>query len=89
MDTEARMQTFLARLWELQADAGLTDADLARQMGVDQALISRAKRDHPKTVGSKFLLRAGTVFPELGFLLFPDLSNITTDMSPVKTEGVA
>lgn len=86
METEARMQAFLTRLWELQAEAGLTDAELARKMGVDPALICRAKRDTTRTVGSKFLLGAGSVFTELGFVLFPDLSIITSDMSEIEDE---
>ena len=84
MDAQARMQGFLSRLWTLQADAGLSDAELARKMGVDQALVSRAKHPGTKSVGSKFLLGAGSVFPELGFLLFPDLSIIQSDLSEVE-----
>lgn len=89
MDTEARTLAFLQRLWELQAEAGLTDAVLARRMGVDQALVCRAKRDKPRTVGSKFLLGAGSVFPELGLLLFPELSIMNDDFSEIEEERAA
>ncbi len=89
MDQETRMQAVLTRLWELQAEAGLSDADLARRMNVDQALISRTKRRRAKTFGMKFFLGAVEVFPELGFLLSSDLSIIRSDLPIVKDEEQA
>lgn len=81
-----REATFLKRLSELQQDAGMTDADLARAMGVDQSLISRVKRSDPPTFGIKFALGACDRFPELRFLLFPDVPILTSDV-PVLTDG--
>ena len=80
------MQAFLQRLWDLQARASLSDAALAREMGVDQALISRAKRGPAKTVGIKFILGATDRFPELRRLLFPEVSIITSDVQKLTDE---
>ncbi len=81
-----REGAFLARLWELQAAAGKSDADLARAMGVDQSLISRVRRTDPPTFGIKFALGACEVFPELRFFLFPNIP-ILTDAVSIDTNG--
>lgn len=73
MQHRTREQAFLARLWELQAEAALNDAALARVVGVSSSNISRAKRRAHQTVSVKFMLAACDRFPELVFLLFPDL----------------
>lgn len=90
MDTAARLGAFLDRLWELQKAAGITDAELARRMHVDQALISRAKRPGAEpSFGMKFALGACDLFPELLFFLASDMSIITSDVRIDTSEGAA
>lgn len=93
MQQQGREQTVLRRLWELQADAGLSDSALARRIGVDQSNVSRAKHgaDNPdRSVSVKFLLGACDTFPELVFLLFPDLHARTGTMHRcTEQEGAA
>lgn len=80
--SDPRERAFLGRLWELQADAGLTDSALAREMGVNHSHVWRAKHDPTRTFGMKFLLGACDRFPELRFYLFaesPILSDACAD----------
>lgn len=69
--------TFLRALWVEQAEAGISDAQLARDLGCDRAYISRLKGDanRPSNISMEFAVRAGTRFPALRVLLnsfFPD-----------------
>lgn len=68
-----REQAFLTRLWELQAEAGLSDTALARELGVNQSHIWRAKNDPSRTFGIKFALGACDRFPELRDFLFGEM----------------
>lgn len=80
MNHVARQQEFLARLWELQGAARMSDAELARRIGVHQAAISRRRNGGARTLSTKFILGAVDTFPELGCILHPDLQIITSDL---------
>lgn len=67
-----RKRAFLERLWDLQTEAGLSDAALARELGVRQSAICRAKQAIDRTFGLDFAMRAGDRFPELRALLFTE-----------------
>lgn len=84
-----REQAFLTRLWELQAEAGLTDAALARELGVNQSHIWRAKNDPTRTFGIKFALGACDRFPELRTLLFGNVPIGQSNMTVGTNEGAA
>lgn len=90
MDHAARMQAFVKRLWELQDATHMTDAQLARRIGIHQAALSRLRNNEGhETVGTKFLIGACSAFPELGFTLLPELQIITTPMQIDTDEEVA
>lgn len=89
MQQQGREQAVLTRLWELQAEAGLSDAALARALMVAQSNVSRAKREADRSVSVKFLISACDAFPELVFLLFPNLHQCTTPVRKCTTEGAA
>ena len=83
------MQAFLQRLWELQAEAGLSDPALAREMGVNQSHVWRAKHDPTRTFGVKFLLGACSRFPELRFVLSGDIPIRTLECAVENTEAAS
>lgn len=60
-------EVFLQHLWRLQAEAGISDAELARRMGHERSYISRLKSETDKTrnVSLSFAVRAVRLFPEL------------------------
>ena len=89
MQHTEREQAILRRLWELQADAGLSDAALARRLGVAQSNISRAKRCLNQSVSVKFLLGACSAFPALAFVVFPELQINTDNVHDCTDKGAA
>jgi hypothetical protein len=86
---QGREQAVLDRLWQIQDEQQLTDAALARLLRVAQSNVSRAKREDGRGVSIKFLLSACDRFPELVFLLFPNVRNCTSSVHERMTEGVA
>lgn len=65
---------FLARLWELQADAGLSDAALARRLEVHRTYISHMKSGRKgRRLTMDFALRAIREFPPLAVFLTPEI----------------
>lgn len=63
---------FLAELWRLQEEAGLTNAQLARDLGCKRSYLSRVKAGGRKSnISYEFALRAARRFPELKPLLDP------------------
>ena len=65
------MAPFLQKLWQLQRDRGLNDAELARRIGVNQSTISRMKHKERKTPGLRVALAMIREFPELAPFLTP------------------
>lgn len=86
---QSREHAFLTKLWELQAEAGLSDAALAREMGVSHSHVSRAKHDPTRTFGVKFLLGACDRFPDLALFLFHNMPIGTGNMTVGTDEGAA
>lgn len=80
-------QAFLDRLWKLQDDAKLTDAQLAHEMGVNQSHIWRAKKDPSRTFGIKFARGAVRWRPELAFFLHPEMRIGHHDMPISSKDG--
>lgn len=73
--TEESTRRFLARLWALQAEAEMTNAELSRRLGCNPSYINHLKKGRPgrgKRVGLKFALAATHEFPELASLLLAD-----------------
>lgn len=89
MQQQGREHILLARLWQIQVEQKLTDAALARVLRVNQSNVSRAKREDERGVSVKFLLSACDQFPELVFLLFPELRKNMHDVRDCMTEGAA
>jgi transcriptional regulator with XRE-family HTH domain len=67
---DGRHTTFLERLWELQAEAGLSDSELARRLGVQQSYVSRLRSgDRGQRLTINIVGRAVRVFPRLSSFL--------------------
>jgi hypothetical protein len=80
--SEEVTRKFLARLWALQAEAGLSNAELAERIGCDASYIShlRAWRRR-RRLGLDIALGAASVFPELrAFFLPSDFPVSNTDV---------
>lgn len=78
---EQRERRFTDRLWQIQAERGLTDSDLGRLLGVHVSLINHMKADR-RRLGMKLAISAADHFPELRSLLF---SNVPTGTDNVPT----
>jgi transcriptional regulator with XRE-family HTH domain len=80
-------RAFLARLWELQAAAGISNVDLARQLHVTPSYVSRLKRGERSgsAISLALALRACTVYPELRFFLSSDVP-ASVECVPGRTE---
>lgn len=76
---------FLARLAQLQADAGLNDAALARRIGVSQSTISRLMKGEREQPHLRTLLAAIREFPELAVFVSGDVRQ-GTSMLPERTD---
>lgn len=63
-------EAFLARLWELQDEAGLSKRGLARELGVSRAYIQMLRSGKRGShLSANFALLAAARFPELRVLL--------------------
>jgi transcriptional regulator with XRE-family HTH domain len=83
--TEEMTRRFLTRLWELQADAGLTNAELARRLGCSASYIHHIKTGRPgrgKSLGLNLVLAAVSLFPELNSFLVADLRTGNDNVPP-------
>lgn len=78
-------RAFLERLWQAQSEAGLSDAALAREIGVQHSTVWRAKYDPIRTFGLDFAIAACRRFPELGSLLLGD-SPVGQNVAPTGNE---
>lgn len=75
---EPREQAFLTRLWEIQAEHGLNDTDLARRLGVHASLLTHMKAGRKgRQLSLRFALAAVECFPVLRSFLLPDLTTIS------------
>lgn len=81
---------FLARLWELQAEAGLNSAELARRLGCHPSYIHHLKAGRRTRIGLDIALNAANLFPELRrFFLSSELPVSNTPLPPGnEDEGV-
>jgi transcriptional regulator with XRE-family HTH domain len=77
---------FLARLWQLQRVAGLTNAALAERIGVHEATISRLRRGEREQPHLTTLLGAINAFPELAVFVGGDLRQRTTTIPTRKSK---
>lgn len=80
-------RVFLDRLWQLQAEAGLSDPALAKELGVNHTTIYRLKQSGAARFNSRFFNAACARFPELGFSVPCDLRISTGTMRPVTDDG--
>lgn len=82
--SEEITQQFLARLWELQAEAGVSNTELALILGCSPSYIRHMKAGRKgKRIGLHIALAAVRRFPELGsFLLLADLPVGNDNVSP-------
>lgn len=64
---------FLSGLWRLQAERGLTDAALSRQLGVNQSTVHRLKNEPERRPGLRLALTIVREYPELAPFLGGDL----------------
>ena len=79
---------FLAALWRLQDEAGLTNAQLARDLGCKRSYLSRVKAGGRKSnISYEFALRAARRFPELRQLLSPDVLDVTSSVTTISGES--
>lgn len=79
--TEEITARFLDRLWQLQEQAGLTNAALARLLGCDASYIRHLKAGRRRRLGLNIALAATRRFPELlVFLLTEELPVSNTDV---------
>lgn len=81
--TEETTRQFLARLWELQADAGLKNSELATILGCTPSYIRHMKAGRKGSrIGLNIALAAARRFPELRFFLSSDFPVGNTDVLP-------
>lgn len=84
------MTPFLRRLWQLQTERGLTDAELARRLGVNQSTVCRLKQGERDAPSLRVTLAMVREFPELAPFLTPtDLRTSQPILPTCKDEGVA
>ncbi len=63
---------FLKRLWELQAEAGMSNAEVARILGCSPSYIRHMKAGRKgKQIGLSIALNAAQRFPELRSFFLP------------------
>lgn len=72
--SEEVTRQFLARLWVLQAERNLTDAQLAALLGCSKSYISHLRTwRRPRRLGLDIALAAARTFPELRSFLLSEL----------------
>jgi DNA-binding transcriptional regulator LsrR (DeoR family) len=72
--TEQTTREFLARLWQLQAEHGIGNAELARRLGISPSYVRRLQtRANIRRLGYAIALAAAREFPELALFLRVDL----------------
>jgi transcriptional regulator with XRE-family HTH domain len=86
---EATTATFLQELWALQHQRGLTDAALARLLGIGHPYLSRLKTGKRKRVSFDLALAIIREFPDLAPFLSRDLPTSQPILPTCKDEGAA
>ncbi len=87
MQNAAVPATFLARLWEIQGQRGLTDAALADLIGIDRPYMSRLKSGlRGQRPSARLVLSIVRAFPELGVFLGSDV-RIGNAILPIRNGG--
>lgn len=81
MTTETTRE-FLQRLWALQAEAGVTNAQLARILGCGASYVRHLKAGRRKVIGLRIALAAARRFPELGVFLLAEFP-VENDNAPL------
>jgi hypothetical protein len=84
--SEENTARFLVRLWELQAEAGLNNSQLARAIGCDPSYVRHLKAGRKKVIGLRIALGAVNRFPELSLFLLADFPRGQHNV-PRSTEG--
>lgn len=87
--TEATTTQFLTELWRLQEQRGLTDAEMARLLGISHPYLSRLKTGERKPRSLAIALSMVREFPELAPFLSSDLRTDQPILPICKDEGVA
>lgn len=86
---DADRARFLVRLWEVQAEAGLSGAALARLLNVDPSYIRLLKAGKRTRPSLEVIYTAARQFPELACFLLPaDLPDGHTAVTTVNDKGV-
>jgi transcriptional regulator with XRE-family HTH domain len=82
--SEEVTRRFLARLWELQAEHGLKDAQLAAILGCTPSYLSHLRAwKRPRRLGLDFALAAARTFTDLRDVLLSELPVSNTALPPV------
>lgn len=85
--SEETTKEFLARLWELQAEAGISNADLARRLGIHPSYVRHMKAGRRgKQIGLDLAVRAATLFPELRRFFLPSELPVSNTVVPTGNE---
>lgn len=78
----------LTRLWQRQAEMGLTNAALATEIGVSESYVSYLRRGlRGRKLGADVYLRVLRRFPDLGFALPAVVPTGNATMTESKTGG--
>jgi transcriptional regulator with XRE-family HTH domain len=86
---DALPSAFLDRLWEIQGQRSLSDAALARRIGISQSYLIRIRNgERNKRPGGRVVLAILREFPELTPFLGTDLQ-IGEDILPMCNDEVA
>ena len=80
---------FLERLRELQREAGMTDAQVARALGYERSYLTRLKGGtRGRRLSLAFALKAAALFPELAVFLTPSITQVKPEYtSDTQEEG--
>jgi hypothetical protein len=85
--TEETTREFLTRLWQLQAERGVSNSQLARLLGISPSYVRRLKtRARVVRLGWNIALAAVREFPELAPFLTTDLPS-SQDILPICKES--
>ena len=86
--SEKTTREFLQRLWEIQAERGISNSELSRMLGISPSYVRRLKtRENVKRLGWHIALAAVREFPELASFLGVDLPSSQPIMPTCKDAG--
>lgn len=84
--SEEVTRAFLARLWELQAEAGMSNAELSRRLGCHPSYIRHLKIRDRRRIGLDIALNAASLFPELRRFFLPTELPVSNTAVPESNE---